>query len=41
MTRFTWSDVMPQRSRRTMQDLARSLEVSHRLYVRGRVIITG
>ncbi len=41
MSRFVWADVMPQRSRRTMQELARSLEESRRLYVRGRVIIAG
>jgi hypothetical protein len=41
MSRFIWADVMPQRSRRTMQDLARALEGSRRLYVRGRVVITG
>lgn len=40
MSRFVWVDVMPQRSRRTMQALARSLQESRRLYVRGRVIIT-
>ena len=41
MSRFIWADVVPQRSRRTMQGLARALEESRRLYVRGRVIITG
>ena len=39
MSRFVWADVMPQQSRRTMQGLARALEESYRLYVRGRVII--
>jgi hypothetical protein len=39
MSRFTWADVMPQRARRTMEDLAHALEESRRLYVRGRVII--
>ncbi len=39
MTRFVWSTVMPQTVRRTMDDLRRALEQSHRLYVRGRVII--
>jgi hypothetical protein len=40
MSRFAWADVMPQRARRTMEDLSRALEESRRLYVRGRVIIT-
>ena len=39
MTRFVWADVMPDRARRTMFDLARSLEQSRRLYVHGRVVI--
>lgn len=39
MTRFIWSDVMPQKARRTMSDLAEALEQSYRLYVRGRTII--
>ena len=39
MTRFIWSDVMPHRPRRTMEDLARSLDQSYRLYVRGRTFI--
>ena len=39
MTRFIWSDVMPHSARRTMEDLARSLDQSYRLYVRGRTII--
>jgi hypothetical protein len=40
MSRFTWADVMPQSARQTMENLARALENSRRLYVRGRVIIT-
>jgi hypothetical protein len=39
MSRFVWSEVMPQLARRTMADLAQALEQSHRLYVRGRTII--
>jgi hypothetical protein len=39
MTRFSWSDVMPQSARRAMEDLARSLDRSYRLYVRGRTVI--
>jgi hypothetical protein len=39
MSRFIWPDVMPQRARRTMADLAQALDQSHRLYVRGRTII--
>ena len=41
MSRFVWADVIPQHSRRTMQGLARALEESRRVYVRGRVIIAG
>jgi len=41
MTRFVWSEVMPQRTRRTMTDLAQALNQSYRLYVRGRTIIAG
>jgi Transcriptional regulator, AbiEi antitoxin len=41
MTRFTWSMVMPDSARRTMAELARALDQSYRLYVRGRKIITG
>ena len=41
MTRFVWSDVMPHNARRTMSGLARALEQSYRLYVRGRTIIAG
>ena len=37
---LTGPTIMPQRSRRTMQDLGPIAEASHRLYVRGRVIIT-
>jgi hypothetical protein len=39
MTRFIWSDVMPQNARRTMAELAHALDQSYRLYVRGRTII--
>ena len=39
MTRFVWSDVMPHSAPRTMVDLARALDQSYRLYVRGRTII--
>jgi Transcriptional regulator, AbiEi antitoxin len=39
MSRFIWSEVMPERARRTMADLAEALDQSHRLYVRGRTII--
>jgi hypothetical protein len=39
MSRFVWSEVMPQRASRTMTDLARALDQSYRLYVRGRTII--
>jgi len=39
MSRFIWSEVMPQRARRTMADLAQALDQSYRLYVRGRTII--
>jgi hypothetical protein len=39
MTRFTWSDVMPQNARQTMADLAHALDRSYRLYVRGRTMI--
>jgi hypothetical protein len=39
MSRFIWSEVMPQRARRTMADLAHALDQSYRLYVRGRTII--
>jgi hypothetical protein len=39
MTRFVWSEVMPHTARRTMVELARALEQSHRLYVRRRTII--
>jgi hypothetical protein len=41
MTRFTWSMVMPDTARKTMADLARALDQSYRLYVRGRRIIAG
>lgn len=41
MTRFIWSEIMPHNARRTMQDLARSLDQSYRLYVRGRTVIAG
>ena len=39
MTRFVWSEVMPRTASRTMLDLARALDQSYRLYVRGRTII--
>jgi hypothetical protein len=39
MTRFTWSMVMPDTARKTMADLARALDQSYRLYVRGWRII--
>jgi hypothetical protein len=39
MSRFIWSEVMPHQARRTMADLARALDQSYRLYVRGRTII--
>jgi len=39
MSRFVWSEVMPQRASRTMTDLARALDQSYRLYVRERTII--
>jgi Transcriptional regulator, AbiEi antitoxin len=39
MTRFVWSDVMPHVARGTMEELARSLEQSYRLYGRGRTVI--
>jgi hypothetical protein len=39
MTRFIWSEVMPRRAGRTMADLAQALDLSYRLYVRGRTII--
>jgi Transcriptional regulator, AbiEi antitoxin len=39
MSRFIWSEVMPQRAHRTMADLAHALDQSYRLYVRGRTII--
>jgi hypothetical protein len=39
MSRFIWSDVMPQNARRTMAELAHALDRSYRLYVRGRTII--
>jgi hypothetical protein len=39
MSRFIWSEVMPQRAPTTMADLAQALEQSHRLYVGGRTII--
>jgi Transcriptional regulator, AbiEi antitoxin len=39
MTRLVWSMVMPDSARRTMTDLARALDQSYRLYVRGRKII--
>jgi Transcriptional regulator, AbiEi antitoxin len=39
MTRFVWSEIMPQRARRTMLDLAQALDQSYRRYVRGRTII--
>jgi hypothetical protein len=39
MSRFVWPEVMPQRARRTMADLAQALDQSYRLYVRGRTII--
>ena len=39
MTRFTWSMVMPDTARQTMTALARALDQSYRLYVRGRKII--
>jgi Transcriptional regulator, AbiEi antitoxin len=39
MTRFSWSDVMPRNTRRTMTDLRAALDQSRRLYVRGRTII--
>jgi Transcriptional regulator, AbiEi antitoxin len=41
MTLFIWAEVMPHSSRRTMAELARSLDQSYRLYVRGRTIIAG
>jgi hypothetical protein len=41
MTRFIWSTVMPDTARKTMADLARALDQSYRLYVRGRRIIAG
>jgi Transcriptional regulator, AbiEi antitoxin len=41
MSRFIWSEIMPHSVRRTMAELARSLDQSYRLYVRGRTIITG
>ena len=39
MSRFVWSEVMPQRASRTRTDLARALDQSYRLYVRDRTII--
>jgi putative AbiEi antitoxin of type IV toxin-antitoxin system len=39
MTRFVWSEIMPQMAPRTMVNLARALDQSYRLYVRGRTII--
>jgi hypothetical protein len=39
MSRFIWSEVMPQRARRTMADLADALDQSYRLYARRRTII--
>jgi len=39
MTRFVWSEVMPDRAPRTMADFAQALDQSYRLYVRGRTII--
>jgi hypothetical protein len=39
MTRFIWPEIMPDRARRTMTDLAQALDQSYRLYVRGRTII--
>ncbi|HKX15468.1 MAG TPA: type IV toxin-antitoxin system AbiEi family antitoxin domain-containing protein [Propionibacteriaceae bacterium] len=39
MTRFVWSMVMPDKARQTMTSLARALDQSYRLYVRGRKII--
>jgi hypothetical protein len=39
MSRFIWAEVMPQRARRAMADLAQALDQSYRLYVRGRTII--
>jgi Transcriptional regulator, AbiEi antitoxin len=41
MTRFIWSEVMPDAARRTMAELAQALDQSYRLYVRGRHIIPG
>jgi hypothetical protein len=34
MSRFIWAEVMPQRARRAMADLAQALDQSYRLYVR-------
>jgi hypothetical protein len=39
MTRFVWSMIMPDSARQTMTALARALDQSYRLYVRGRKII--
>ena len=39
MSRFIWSDVMPQNARRTMAELVHALDRSYRLYARGRPII--
>jgi Transcriptional regulator, AbiEi antitoxin len=39
MTRLIWSDVMPHSARRTMEELARSLEQSRRLYGRARTVL--
>jgi hypothetical protein len=39
MSRFTWSMIMPDSSRQTMTELARALDQSRRLYVRGRTVI--
>jgi hypothetical protein len=40
MSRFTWSMIMPDSSRQTMTELARALDQSRQLYVRGRTVIT-
>lgn len=39
MSRWTWSDIDPDRARRTAQRVAAEIEHSHRLYAHGRVTI--
>jgi hypothetical protein len=39
MSRFTWSDLMPDNARRSMSELVQALELSRRLYVRPRRVI--